>query len=95
MRYEVEFTPLAKAFAEAKASVALVEEHVRADLDALACAPLEILFHVCTVAETDFMVTPRDGKMLVDMVLYEESEPLQDGPFKGLRVMFPRRAGEE
>lgn len=96
MTYEIVFTPLAVAFAEAKSSVAEVEALVRKELAEMDCDPLEIFFHTVFVGDekTSFICTPSNGKIEVDTCSYEETAPLESGPFKGQIVEIPNKDSE-
>ena len=54
--------------------------------------PMEIFFHCFDYhGKLNMIMSPgNDGTMLVDVAETEESEPLESGPFKGVRVMMPK-----
>lgn len=89
MTYLMEFTPLARAFAEAKSSLAEVERVARLELDELDIDIKNLFFHTIEVGGVDFILMHRKGVLMIDTMTVEEGPILDDGPFKGMRVMFP------
>lgn len=99
--YECEFTPLARAFAEAKASTAEVEATVRAELIEYEIDPRRMVFHTVFIGGGDyatataFICTWTGTKVLIDTASYDEGPALKEGLFKGMKVMFPAGDSEE
>lgn len=94
MAYTIEFTDLAKAFAQAKSSLTGLEEQVRGELASIDGLekPEEVIFHCFEMSGQDFICYGRgEGEgVLVDTATYVESdEPLEKGPFAGKKLQMP------
>jgi hypothetical protein len=99
MSYEIEFTPLALAFANAKSSTGAIEEIVRGEIAELEGLedPGQLIFHVFEAGGQDFIAHGRGtGKgIVIDTCTYEEMDvAIKDGPLAGKKMMFPRGDSE-
>lgn len=91
MSYEIEFTPLAKAFAETKSSVVDVERLMREEIDSVALGETPNGLYGREIAGQLFLAEAYgDGKVLLDTGTYEAGPVMDAGPFEGKRLMIPR-----
>lgn len=93
--YEIRFTRLARVFAEAKYSLAAVEERARGEIAELEMDdPTALMMHCFGMTGTDeheFICTPdqQGTGIVIDTVTFEDMEPLRSGPMKGKRFQWP------
>lgn len=95
--YEFSLTRLAQAVADMRYSREAVERRAREEIDNLGLAdPTALVMHCFRMPgrrDYEFICTPDEQGtgFLVDTVSYEESGPLQSGPYKGKKVLIPTR----
>lgn len=99
MTYQVVYTNLARAFLGD--SLAAFEERLRGELaDEVKAGVDSLMFYSMEYDGRTFVVVgafggAEPGTVRVDTATYEDSEPLDAGPFKGRRVSIPRPDSSE
>lgn len=91
------FGPSPLALEQAGALWAQVEAAIRADLERELGEKTDFIMHVVQTAESgDYLCWPNGANagagVYIDAVVWEEGPVLDEGPFKGKRVTFPRPA---
>lgn len=110
LSYTVTFTDLARGFATKVGGISAVEEQARGEISEMMHPDKEhgledisgLLMHVVTMKDNkgdnvEFICQGlSDGGLLIDTATYEElDEVMQDGPFKGYKIMMPRRDSDD